>query len=144
MYMKNCVTSFLLFIALVVNAPPAVARVIPAGMMRHPAVRLRQADIVADAMGRAIDAEQERLNYRGVLPRVQVSMPRAVTATQLAALGFKGFSPAASGVLVQSQVHDASGTWDSFYVYDPTTHFMRLEMERLTLDRRSTQIRRRL
>ncbi|HEY6235255.1 MAG TPA: hypothetical protein VIW69_09170 [Candidatus Elarobacter sp.] len=89
---------------------------------------------MADATGRAADAERERLHYRGVLPPIQVSAPETVNAMRLVALGFKKVPPNAGGVLVQTRLHDADGTWRGFYVYDPQTHLVRFEMERLELD----------
>ena len=143
-FLKGHATMALLIATVAATVAPASAgRVIPAGTMRRPAAVLRQANLVADAAGRAADSERERLHYRGTLPQIQVSAPEAVNAVRLAALGFKRIPPNASGVLVQTRLHDADGTWRNFYVYDPQTHLIRFEMERLELDRVGTPSRRR-
>ncbi len=110
------------------------ARVIPAGTVRHPMVNTRGANVVTDAVGRATDAERERLNFRGSLPPIQITGPQFVNAAQLVGLGFRRLTPGAGGLLIQTRFHDAMGTWHDYYVYNPQTHFVRYEMERLELD----------
>jgi len=96
---------------------------------------LRNANLMVEARERTATSESERLNHRGQLPLIEVAPPQSVGAAQLAALGFKRIPAGAAGIPVQTRLHDSSGTWRNFYVFDPQTHFIRFEMERLELDK---------
>ncbi|HTW83223.1 MAG TPA: hypothetical protein VMD91_04020 [Candidatus Sulfotelmatobacter sp.] len=98
---------------------------------RRPLV-LRNANIVNDAIARTARAERFRINHRGPMPSVRLLATRSVTTRDLAAIGFTRLNGPSSGLLVQTQVVDRTGTWIHSYVYSQTTHVIEYGMIQLT------------
>lgn len=61
--------------------PPAVERVIFTALMKHPQQRYQSAEDMADALGRAVNAQAPKKNYFGLSPAASLIRPTpAVTA----------------------------------------------------------------
>jgi len=123
-------TSVALFVTLATSG--VCAAIVKQTGAHHLAV-FRNSNLVADAQARTEEAVREHVHYRGPMPLIRVSTPVSVNAQQLSALGFKSLRNGNGGVLVQTDVLDSAGNWRYYYVYDPQTHFVRYEMERLVV-----------